>query len=332
MTLNGIQTPLGITDPADFQGAMAEFRSLIGQAKETLGVAPNAVKPGRVADLVPTFLAAKKGRVAVKTHYGYGCYLKRFMAAFGNSTINGLTAEAIETDSHNSEWSSSNRHNYLFTVQAFVRWANRNDFVLHRPPKTSRGADAFIDDRTAAMIFRETTGDFHQLLRFLWFTGCRPMEAARLKAEDVNTLNGAITLREHKTAHQGKKRIIYAGPQAMDVLRDQIQRHTTGALFRGQRGEQLSIQAIVTRFLRLSEKLGRSVTAYHFRHTFITRALLAGTPDTHVAAMVGHSNTTMIHKHYSHVAQQSSVLLGQAARLEGVLNGAGQGGPPPAAT
>jgi integrase len=69
-----------------------------------------------------------------------------------------------------------------------------------------------------------------------------------------------------------------------------------------------SRQAIVTRFLRVSAKVGRTVTAYPYRHTWATRALAAGIPDTHVAALLGHASTAMVHKHYSHVDANARLL------------------------
>jgi len=68
------------------------------------------------------------------------------------------------------------------------------------------------------------------------------------------------------------------------------------------------------RFQRLSAKVGHHVTSYCFRHTFATRALLAGIPDVEVAAMLGHTSTAMVHRHYSHLAQQARRLQEAADR------------------
>jgi integrase len=48
-------------------------------------------------------------------------------------------------------------------------------------------------------------------------------------------------------------------------------------------------------------KLVIDATAYGFRHSFATDALSNGVPEAHVAALLGHSSTTMLHRHYSHV-------------------------------
>jgi integrase len=47
---------------------------------------------------------------------------------------------------------------------------------------------------------------------------------------------------------------------------------------------------------------------YGLRHSFATAGLVAGVSDTQVAALLGHSNTTMLHKHYSHIGEQYRIL------------------------
>jgi len=71
------------------------------------------------------------------------------------------------------------------------------------------------------------------------------------------------------------------------------------------------------RFERLSEKVGRKVCSYDFRHTWATRALKAGVPAAHVAAMLGHSSTAMVFKHYGHLGEEVELLRGHADRLSG---------------
>ena len=52
--------------------------------------------------------------------------------------------------------------------------------------------------------------------------------------------------------------------------------------------------------------------AYGYRHGFATDALAAGVPDAHVAELLGHSSTAMLHKHYSHLATRVKVLTDAA--------------------
>lgn len=102
---------------------------------------------------------------------------------------------------------------------------------------------------------------------------------------------------------------------ALEVLKEQRDRHEKGLLFRGLRGKRLGLQALTMRFERLSEKVGRRVCSYDFRHTWSTRALKAGIPVAHVAAMLGHSSTAMVSRHYGHLSDEVPTLRDAADRV-----------------
>ena len=316
VTFNGKQTPLPITDPNDQAGAWDAFRAMVSQAVKD-ATDGSVGRPEPVAELVRPYLDSIAHKITPRTRRGYESYLRHFLARFGNSAAGQIDPATVEKGAAGERWSDSNRANYLWAVQAFVRWAGRKDFTLTRPAKDSRGAEAVVSPALHARVLRETTGDFHQYIRFLWATGCRPMEAARLTVEVVDWATGTVTLKQHKTKHKGKRRILYLSSEALAVLREQAERHKTGNLFRGLRGRPFSLQAVVSRFCRLSDKLGEPVCAYNYRHTFGTRALAAGLPDTHVAALMGHTSTRMIHQHYSHIHADARLLREAAEKLAG---------------
>jgi integrase len=53
--------------------------------------------------------------------------------------------------------------------------------------------------------------------------------------------------------------------------------------------------------------------AYGYRHTFATDGLASGLPETHVAELLGHGSTAMLHKHYAHLTAKAGVLRNAAA-------------------
>ena len=59
----------------------------------------------------------------------------------------------------------------------------------------------------------------------------------------------------------------------------------------------------------------RHLIPYGYRHAFATAALSAGVPDAQVAALLGHSSTTMLHRYYSHLCGQVRVLKEALARV-----------------
>ena len=317
VTIKGVQTSLGITDRDDKAGAWAAFKALVDQAVSERGAAAGC-RPEPVAQLVAAFLDSRRHRLNPKTIRGYESCLRWFAARFGNQCIGQLDPESLERRAAEEDWSDSHRHNCLWTIQALVKWAGRKDFKVSRPAKESRGAEAVISEEVYGKILRETRGDFYQLMRLLWAVGSRPMESGALTAEQIDWATGTITLRDHKTKKSAKRaRVLYLNSAALAVLREQVDKYPKGPLFRGKAGRPLSLHAVMCRMIRLSARIGHHVTAGHFRHTFATRALAAGIPDTHVAALLGHTSTAMIHKHYSHVGQNAKLLREAAEKLAG---------------
>lgn len=311
VTIEGTQHPLPVTDRNDEAAAWEAVKTLLGKHLPK----SFAIRPEPIAALLAEFLDSIAHRTAAKTRRSYGYCLNHFAARFGSCTVANLDPIALEQCAAKENWSDSHKANYLWVIQAFVRWAGRRDFTLHRPAKESRGAEAIIDEETQRLILRETRGDFHEFCRFLWEVGCRPMEAARLQVADINWASGTVTLKRHKTKRAGKTRVLFLSTAALAILKSQAERYSSGSLFRGQRGEAFSIQAIVCRFMRISTRIGKTVTSYGYRHSFATRALQQGVPDTHVAALLGHASTAVLHKNYSHVAANGRLLREVADKI-----------------
>ncbi len=318
-TMSSKQVPLGISDPNDEAGAWAALRQLLGdvsQIKDQLS--PKAsVRTGAIPGLVTAFLTDKALTCAPVTMRGYSQYLSWLSKSFPGETpasleITVLTRAAARMDT----WGDTHRSNVLACVGSFLKWCGRI-VKLDLPPKASKGADSMIPENIYKRCLAEAAGDFRQLIRFLWLTGCRPGEATGLTVESVDWNSGTAMLKQHKTRKKGKNRVLFLGTEALSVIAEQREKYSNGLLFRGLRGRRLGLQAMTMRFQRLSEKVGHKVTSYMTRHTFITRALLAGIADVEVAAMVGHASTAMIHKAYSHVSSQSRKLRENADRLAG---------------
>lgn len=312
-TMNGKQEPLGVHNRDDEAAAWAAMKNLISKA---LAEEPGA-KPGPIAAQLPDYIETLGATANPKTVASYTASLRAFVARFGNCAAGEIDPKSVEMHASAQGWSDSHKANYLWTAQAFVRWCGRKDFSLRRPAKDSRGASAVITEDTHRLILRETRGDFHELCRFWWAVGCRPMEGARITVDMVDWASGTVTLKQHKTRHKGKRRILYLTREAIAILQAQRERYGSGHLFRGIRGEPFTIRAIVGRMMGVAKKIGRPVSAYCYRHTFATRALSAGIPDTHVAALLGHTSTAMVHRHYSHVSENARLLREAAEKLAG---------------
>jgi integrase len=282
---------------------------------------PRAEVP-TVAEVLEGFLADAEARVSEDTLEFYKRFLEPFSKQHGQKKADTLTCTLAEAFSRKPTWSSSTRNDCLGTLATAFRWAERARLIdrtplqgLRLPPKESAGAEAVISEADYRVMIKNTTGDFQALLRFLWLTGCRPSEATSLTVEAVDWASACIVKRKHKTAHKGKVRVIYLSEEALAVLTAQREKHGQGLLFRTRTNRAWHKKTLAHRMWRLQKKLGIKATAYGMRHTFATDALANGVPDAQVAALLGHSGTTMLHRHYSHLTAQSQALREALGRV-----------------
>ena len=74
--------------------------------------------------------------------------------------------------------------------------------------------------------------------------------------------------------------------------------------------------AVNCRFCRLKGKLGTKYALYSIRHGFATRKLEAGLDSITVAALMGHSDSAMLNRMYSHVSDHHGYLRDQLNKAE----------------
>jgi integrase len=263
--------------------------------------------------------------VKAESYRGYAKFLNPFAEAFSDTPPDHLTPEAVERWSKGRGWSQSYRCGFIGTVVSLFRWAvdtvkiDKNPVRgIKKPKKQSRGRKAVISAADHATLVEHAEGDWKDFLQLLWLTGSRPGEIAGLEAGQVDLTNKVVILSEHKTAEQtGEDRLIVLSDDAVAILRRLIAGRPTGLLFPGEKGQRLSANNVSCRMRRLCERAGVKAFCYAYRHTYATDALSEGVPDAQVAALLGHSGTVMLHKHYSHLTSQAKVLREAAGRVRG---------------
>jgi integrase len=188
--------------------------------------------------------------------------------------------------------------------------------VKHHKRPAVRRREKLLTPAEQEALF-EAAGDqaFRDLLTALRVTGARPGEVMRVTAADVDPDACVWVLGRHKTADKtGKPRVIYLTPAMVGLSRRLCERHPAGPLFRNRAGRPWNRNAVRCRFRRLREKLGLDpgVVAYAFRHTWATDALERQVPIATVAELMGHSDTSMVSAHYSHLHERREHLRAAA--------------------
>jgi integrase len=314
-THRGKSVSLGVVGKRNRKAAVEAWRRLLAEGRQPtgqMGPEPDALT---VADVVLRFLAHAEAKYKPHTIRTYRRFLDPLSERHGTQPAGALTPELAHTFADRPTWGKTTRHGCLTAIATAFRHAGIT-LTLDIPPKKSRGAESVVCADTFARLEAKSKGDFRSLLRFLWFTGCRPSEAFVLTLEMVDWDNSVAVLSDHKTAHTtDRPRLIFLPGEAVAVLRDQQKRYGDGFAFRMRNGRGWTLNAAVNRLWRLNDKIGTDATLYGFRHGFATAALVNGLPDAQVAALLGHSNTAMLHRHYSHLTAQAKAMREAVGRV-----------------
>lgn len=200
------------------------------------------------------------------------------------------------------------RNDYLVALQAIFRIA-RDTGYIDAQPFTNRAAPVRMNaDRaiwTRAMrkrlldVAQVHDIDVYRLARFLLLTGCRPIEALRLKWTDIEEVpHRRLRLtgkgfRMRKLPLDGE---LGAFIDSVPVLGDAV-----FGVSRGPRKGQAFRYWPQARWERMCSKAKVPSAAYDLRHTFITEMVAAGVPLAKVALWCGNS-VRVIEARYSHLA------------------------------
>ena len=319
ITINGQKRSLNVQGRRNRRAAIYAWHQLLAGGT-TVNDDLMLSDEGSVGSIFREFLADCRGRIGEETLRGYKKFLLPFADVYGLMDPLNITPQHAETFSRKPEWSASYRHGFLSALVTAFRWAKRNRRIkrnplegIRKPAKASRGAKVLVPPEVHQQLLAVAPEAFKPFLELLWFTGARPGEIAGLAAEDIDVQNGLAIVSEHKTTHLGKRRVIYFCADAMKIVRELMKTTPRGLFFPGSNGKKMTSNAVSLRMMRLCDKAGVKAIAYGYRHTYGTDALTQGLPDAHVAALMGHTGTNMLHHHYSHITSRARVLKEAAA-------------------
>ena len=279
-----------------------------------------------VGGLIDAYLADVQLRLKASTLLSKRKVLLRLKAEMGADPAVSLRPAVVTTWlAKQRGWGRSLRWLAAAVVRSCCRWAvpsllpSDPTVGLKLPGPVSRGADTLISQDDHSRLLAVAPGAFRDALLALHGTGCRPGELCKVEARYVDVASGTWLLNEHKTDGRGKVRVILLPPAVQELSKRLAEAHPFGPLFRDTKGKPLTPERLsATGSSRRGDgwELGR-IIAYGYRHSYATDALAAGVPDAQVAELLGHSGTTMLHKHYSHLTAKTKVLREALGRVRG---------------
>jgi integrase len=151
-------------------------------------------------------------------------------------------------------------------------------------------------------LLNAADADFRPLVRAALETGARYGELARLEVADFNVDAGSVHVRKSKS---GKERHIILTEEGAGFFRQQCAgRHGHERLFVRAGGSPWikSSQKEPMREAVTRAKISPPITFHGLRHTWASHAVMNGVPLMVVARNLGHRDTSMVEKHYGHLA------------------------------
>jgi integrase len=295
------------------------------------------VKPGRssvsatdaltVAELFDKYLEWCRRNREARTFNDYVWHLQKFCDHLKDTAkIPALDLRPFHVNEYldaNPEWGQTYRRNAIASVKRAYAWGEAEGHISGTPlknlkkPSPARREEFVKPEDWEKIKGSYKDGDpFRELLEFCWETGARPHEARGIQPRHVMLDRAIIAIPPEEAKGRKRWRVIRLEGRALEIVKKRL----PGAkewLFVNRDGLPWKVFAINCRFCRLKEKLGVKFCNYQFRHGFANRMLVSGADFLTVAALMGHSDGTMLAKVYQHLDQSDDHLREALRRASG---------------
>lgn len=248
----------------------------------------------------------------------YSGYLKDFLKHPG---IADLDATAIkpwnvsEWVDSKTTWGSTYSRGAIVAVQRVYNWGVEQGHLestplarMKKPPAKRRETYMKLEDFEQILALLKPHEPFRDFFIFLWQSGCRPQEARHIEPRHVDLEHERIVFPAEESKGKRAKRIIYLHGVTLEIINRLMAENRTGKLFLNNRGKPWTKFAVCNRFNHISDITGKKMFAYAMRHGFGTRKLIQGHDHLTVAAIMGHTDGSMLAKIYSHIADDEAHL------------------------
>ena len=221
------------------------------------------------------------------------------------------------------ELSSGSKRNHCRAIQRAMNWAEEQGYVDRSPlahfrkPRAGKREQTVTPDEFQKILAHTLDQEFRDLLTVTWETGCRPQESLRVEARHVDLAGARWFFSASESKGGNLPRVVYRTPAALTITQRLMVERPTGPLFRNTDGQAWTPDATNCRFQTIKKKLKVKYSLYALRHTWMNRLLVGGVDAFTVAILAGHTDPSMLAKHYQHLSQNPAFLLEQARRVAG---------------
>lgn len=272
-----------------------------------------------VQELSTKFLAWCRNHRSPRTVEWYEGHIKSFLSHLGETAYSPAAdlkpyhvAEWV--DSH-STWGDTFKGGSIIAVKRIYNWGEELGYLdgnpikkLKKPQAQRRDNHMRPADFENILIHLSERDPFRDIFLFCWHSGCRPQEARHIEPRHVDMDRERIVFPKEESKGKRKARVIYLQGVALDIIRRLMAQGREGKLFLNCRRTPWTKYALCNRMHRLSIVTGKRMAMYDARHGFATRKLIQGHDSLTVAALMGHTDGSMLAKVYSHIDQDDAHL------------------------
>lgn len=322
--LNGRQINLG----AEKDAAFAAYHQMMGgrspavPAPSAAPVAAAASQQRLLVVVIDEFLDWCEKHRAPDTYRWYKDRLNEFCQSIPAELLIGELRPF-----HVQKWvdgyegiSSGTKRNHCRAVIRAMNWAEEQGYVDRSPlahfkkPRGGRREQVLSAEEYAKLLAAVRDQNFKDLIAVTWECGPRPQETLRVEARHVDLANRRWVFPASEAKGGRLPRVVYLTDAALEVTKRLVAEHPQGPIFRNTDGLPWTPDATNCRFQYLKKKLKVKYSLYALRHSFATRAIQRGVDSLTVAHLLGHSDPSMLAKHYAHLSQSPEFLSGQVTR------------------
>jgi integrase/recombinase XerC len=276
-----------------------------------------------VRDLIKRLLAHAIKHVAPETYVFYLRHLGSFDKRHGTRPALEIRPYHVTEWCEAHPWGQSTRASAIGCVKRVYRWSKRQGIIDSNPiadlekPRVKVRENIMTADQFRLILSTTTDQPWRDLLEGLWETGCRPSELSTVAAKDLDLDNGVMHVKNKTRNHKGATRPIYLTAKMTEIVKRLAAIHPTGPLFINTKGKPWTRNSMYCRFARIRKALnfGGEATAYATRHLYATDALEKEVPIATVAELLGHTDTKMISRIYSHLRDRKDHLKAAANKI-----------------
>jgi integrase len=215
--------------------------------------------------------------------------------------------DLANADVRRSRRATANRH--LATLKAALNHAWRDSKVASNSAwgtaKSFKGVNSarlrYLSTDEAIRLVRASEPAFARLVQAALATGCRFGELTRLRVADFNRESGTLFIGQSKS---GKSRHVVLGSEGLALFEGLVagRPHDEVILTRGN-GKPWGRAMQADPMAAACAKAGLKGVSFHtLRHTWASLAIMSGLPMLIAAKNLGHRDTTMVERHYGHLA------------------------------